>query len=557
MQVSERGSLPAQARSLIASFASMMGGSGDKATPDFMSYEAPEASAYEFQSTGIVELLKKLRDEFQTKLGECQKEEMNSKHASDMLVKDLSDSIYNGEKEIAEKAATKQRKAEKAALDKKQLAATTGVKAENKKTLAVTTTECGEKDMSFREKQKLRVEEIEAIGKAIEILSSPEVLGGAEKYLSTAQVKVGTTALVQMGDHQASGAEGIHRRIRQFLASEAGRLHSQRLGLLAQKLAADPFARVKKLIEAMITRLLEEAHQDAEHDGFCDKEMGKSKITRSKLSEEIDGLSAAAEEARATIAALAASTAELSKEIADLTRALGEATTMREEESTKNKAAIKDAEAAQAAIQSATAVLKAFYTKALTATAFTQVPTPREWGLKTGVKMGSDEWNSLANPNFKGTVDKGHRESMQTFGETELGQQDENEYGVLALLEVIQSDFANLEAETQAAETESLKSYEAFMTEAKKNKAVKEKKIEMNNADKAAAESKLQEDIADMKSNQDELLAAKRYYERLVPQCIDQGMTFEERTKARAAEIASLKEALALLSSEDIATSAL
>jgi len=261
---------------------------------------------------------------------------------------------------------------------------------------------------------------------------------------------------------------------------------------------------------------------------------------RAAFLEEIDGLSAAAEEARATIAALAASTAELSKEIADLTRALGEATTMREEESTKNKAAIKDAEATQAAIQSATAVLKAFYTKALTATAFTQ-----------------DEWNSLANPNFKGTVDKGHRESMQTFGETELGQQDENEYGVLALLEVIQSDFANLEAETQAAETESLKSYEAFMTEAKKNKAVKEKKIEMNNADKAAAESKLQEDIADMKSNQDELLAAKRYYERLVPQCIDQGMTFEERTKARAAEIASLKEALALLSSEDIATSAL
>merc|ERR1719362_589359 len=90
-----------------------------------------------------------------------------------------------------------------------------------------------------------------------------------------------------------------------------------------------------------------------------------------------------------------------------------------------------------------------------------------------------------------------------------------------------------------------------------KNKAAKLKKTDMNTADKAAAESKLQEDIADLKATQDKLLAADRYYERLVPQCIDQGMTFEERTKARADEIASLKQALEILNREDIATSAL
>eukprot|EP00415_Alexandrium_ostenfeldii_P000767 UN0767 len=192
----------------------------------------------------------------------------------------------------------------------------------------------------------------------------------------------------------------------------------------------------------------------------------------------------------------------------------------------------------------------------MTATAFVQAPPDRKWGLKMGVKMGSEEWDSLANPNFKGTVDTGHKEGMQTFGKLEQGQQDENEYGVLALLEVIASDFANLEADTQAAEVESEKAYDMFMAESKKNKAVKERKIEMNNSDKAAAEAKLQEDIADMKSNQDELLAAERYHKKLVPQCIDQGMTFEERTKAREAEIASLKQALEILGSEDIATSA-
>merc|ERR1719197_920691 len=100
-------------------------------------------------------------------------------------------------------------------------------------------------------------------------------------------------------------------------------------------------------------------------------------------------------------------------------------------------------------------------------------------------------------------------------------------------------------------------SYNGFMTEAKKNSKMKNKKIDMNIGDKVAAEQKLTEDTADLKKTQDELLAAERYYDKLVPQCIDKGMTFEERTAAREEEIASLKEALKILGSQgSITTSA-
>merc|ERR1719291_1133722 len=177
--------------------------------------------------------------------------------------------------------------------------------------------------------------------------------------------------------------------------------------------------------------------------------------------------------------------------------------------------------------------------------------------------MGSDEWEQLANPNFQGTVDKGHKEGMQVFGndgpgsqgEAYKGQQDQAG-GVLAMLEVIQSDFANVQADTEASEAASQKEYDDFMVESKKNKATKERKIEMSNSDKAAAETRLREDIADLKSTQDQLLAADRYHEKLVPQCIDQGMTWDERQEARQQEIKSLKEALSILSSSDIETSA-
>jgi len=284
--------------------------------------------------------------------------------------------------------------------------------------------------------------------------------------------------------------------------------------------------------------------------------MGENKVTRNKLSEDIDRLTASIEDGKATVMTLTDDLKTLAEEIAALDKLMTEATAQRQEEKKKNAATVKDAKAGQEAVAQAISVLKDFYEKSLVATALVQGKGSKPLGRSRGVKMGTEEWDALANPNFEGTIDPGHKGGMQTFGETYSGKQDEAG-GVLALMEVIQSDFANLQSDTETAEAASQKAFDDLMVESKKNKAEKLKKTEMNTADKAAAETKLQEDIADLKATQDKLLAADRYYERLVPQCIDQGMTFEERTKAREEEIASLKQALEILNREDIATSAL
>jgi hypothetical protein len=535
LQLSESNQLPAKAQAMVSAFIGMMEDDSDSG------YSAPEANAYEFQSGGVITMLKKLKDEFREKLGECQKEEMNSKHAFDMKVTDLKDSVENSNKDIEEKTVEKSKKQEKAALDKKELASTQASKAADETTLSDAETECEEKKMSYTEKQQLRTEEIAALEQAIKILSSESMKGG-EKHLTLAQEKKSVTSFSQFRGTNvaAEETEGIRRRVRQFLEAEGARLHNKEISLLAQKLAADPFVKVKKMIDDMITRLLEEANADAEHEGFCDTEVGKSKVTRAKLSEDIDALTAAVEEGKATIMMLTEEIATLSKEVAELETSMGEATKMRTAEKAKNKATVEDAAAAEQAVAAAVAVLKKFYEDASVATAMLQTGQDRP-------AMGTDEWKSLANPNFKGTVDKGHKKGMQTFGETYQGQQDEAG-GVLAMLEVISADFANVQADTKADEAASQSMYDTFMTESKKNKAVKEKKIQMDEADKADAENKLQEDTKDMKGTQDQLLAAERYYAKLVPQCFDKGQTFEERTKSRQEEIASLKEALKILS---------
>merc|ERR1719484_345093 len=145
---------------------------------------------------------------------------------------------------------------------------------------------------------------------------------------------------------------------------------------------------------------------------------------------------------------LAEEMATLSKEVADLDAAMEEATKLRSKEKATNKVTVSDSQAAQTAVAAATAVLKKFYEKASMATGLLQVDASRP-------KMGTDEWDSLANPNYEGpAIDKGHKEGMQTFGKKFTGQQDEAG-GVLAMLDTIMSDFSNVEADTKAAEAKS------------------------------------------------------------------------------------------------------
>merc|ERR1719215_2495883 len=126
-----------------------------------------------------------------------------------MVIADLTDSIENSEKEMEAQTIEKEQKTEKSAQNKKQLAATVADKAENEKLLKTTETECAEKKLSFAEKQKLRTEELEAIAKAIEILSSDEVSGNAEKYLALTQSRK-STSLVQGGGRNQGIRHQIH-----------------------------------------------------------------------------------------------------------------------------------------------------------------------------------------------------------------------------------------------------------------------------------------------------------------------------------------------------------
>jgi len=490
---------------------------------DFLSRRAPEANAYEFQSGGVVEMLEKLLDKFVEEKRDLEKEEMNAQHSFEMIKQDLTDNVENATAEAADRSALKSKREQAAANAQGDIVVTTKVLDEDTKYLNDMNAECRQKGTDFESRQKLRTEELEAISQAIEILSSDTVSGHAEKYLPTLLQKRAAASFLQLrasGRNPVGQVSPVQDRVADFLAQRAGKSNSRMLAMLAAQVQNDPFDKVKKMIWNLIVRLQEEANQETEHKGWCDAELSANKVTREHKSEEVESLQASAEELEAEIAKLTQETADLSQQVSDIERSVQEATAQRNTDKEKNAQTVADAKEAQTAVARALTVLREFYAKAETATAFAQ-QTPQD-------------------------------DAPATFDAPYTGLQNVKG-GVVGMLEVIQSDFARLEAETSAAEDQAVREFKEFTNDAGVDRATKNATIDHKTQQKQHRLSALQSTKKDLNSSQEELDAASAYYEKLKPSCVDAGVSYEERVARREEEIQSLKEALEILSGDQVA----
>jgi len=480
---------------------------------DPLDVAAPEAAGYDFQSHGIIEMLNKLLDKFIEERTATEKTEMNSKHAFEMLMQDLTAQVDQATTDRGEKAETKAKKLQAKADAAGELTDTTTTKEADEKYLSDLTATCQQKASDFETRQQLRSEEIEAIAKAIEIMSSDTVTGNSEKYLPQFVQK--SSALAQL---RSTAASAPQQRAADFLRDRASQLNSRVLSALSVRVADDPFAKVKKMIKGLIVRLMEEANEEAEHKGWCDTELSTNEQTRKEKTEAVEVLHAEIDQLQASIAKLSEDITETTQAVADLNAAMAKATTLRAEEKKENEQTIKDSSEAQTAVAQALTVLKEFYAKSGESTALVQ--------------------QQPAAP--------------EIFDSPYTGMQSENG-GVIGMLEVIESDFARLEADTTAAEATSQKQYDSFMTDSKVDVAAKTKDVEHKTAKKQDQNQALTTKGGDLEGTQKELDAALAYFDKLKPSCVDSGVSYDDRVGRRKEEIESLQEALRILNGEDLA----
>merc|ERR1719375_2965817 len=102
------------------------------------------------------------------------------------------------------------------AKDKKTKASTESVNKEDESSLKNMEKECSEKKLSFESKQKLRADEIEAVGKAMSIMSSSDV----KSFIQSAAIagsQMMTSSLAQMlRSSSEATALGKRHAVREF-----------------------------------------------------------------------------------------------------------------------------------------------------------------------------------------------------------------------------------------------------------------------------------------------------------------------------------------------------
>lgn len=523
----------------------------------------PEDPEYAFHSAPIIEMLEKLEKEFNDEKSASDSEYEEAKAASDELKSSVTGEMKENDDAMETIKGDIEELKTSIAEDRESLVEAESLMQEDKVYLKDLTLRCEARARDWDQRSHMRANEVEALTQALEILEGKvagldevnkrEALLGKKAIVKAVNLTsvngtsssadankvpkaVAQAAASKKASPQAQKkpvsflqTEQALRRLRgvsahgskleqaQLVLKEAGeRLGKPEMSALAEKIAADPFAKVKQMIQGLIEKVLQQAEEDATKKGFCDTEVGKAKSDRDyraadieKLTAELGGLEAKKEELEVTIEELKVAANETAV-------ALTDAEKIREEEREVNLETIKKAREGSESVAEAIALLKTFYSKAGRAKVLLQ-QSP----------VDADDPGA----GFEGAYRGGQESSA----------------GILGLLEVIKADFDRTLHETQNLEKESAADHVDFDRSSKADIAEKTKGAELNTQDLESTEATIERKVGDLEDNQKVLDSSLKAIEDLKPMCFDGTMTYEEKVAKREEEVAALRKALCYL----------
>jgi len=461
---------------------------------------APAATVYEGHSGDIISTLESLLDKAEAQLADARKKETNALHNFELLKQSLTDEIRFGNKDLAEAKTALAKSGQGKASADGDLKETTKSVAVDTKTLADLHQDCMTKAQDYEAATKSRGEELTALAHAKKVIQ--ETTGGAEK----AVYGFGQVSLVQLGRSKLSSSADLARfEAVRLLRDLARKQHSAALAQLASRAAAvmssgvegreDPFAKVKALIADMISKLEDEAGAEANHKEYCDKELAEASAKKADKEAEIEKLSAAIDKMAARSAKLKEETAAVQKSLSDLATAQAEMDKLRNQEHTdfvKNKA---DLEQGLDGVKLALKILREYYSSA-----------------------------------------SGGHVAAEGAGASVIG-----------LLEVCESDISTSLTEAVAAEDSAASEYTSESKENEIERASKEQDVKYKIKEATGLDKAISETANDRSGVQEELDAVHSALAALNKACSAKAETYDERKARREAEIAGLKEALAVL----------
>jgi len=439
--------------------------------------------------SSIIETVEQLTEKAEGTLSDVRKDEMQSNHQHMLLKQGLDSEIKSTNNELAENTHGKQISTQSLAQAEKDLGIAKRALADDTAYVAELKRECMGKAQTWEVNHRDGLAELKALSSAKAILTKKFKAAFIESKVS---LKLKASISSQGDDSKTKALRLIDQLGHKF--------RSNALIALAYSAASDPFGKIRGMVEDMIAKLQQEAAEEATQKAFCDEEMSKSTKSKDEKEGKLEKINSRIELAEAGIAKLSEQVSTLSGEIAEIDSAIKVATDLRQAENASFRVAEKDFDESQTACAQAIEVLREYYEGA-------------------GAAL------------FQ--VDAGASRDAS---------------GIIGILELAESDFGKLLAESRTAENAAADEFQKMTQDNKLSKATKEAERKGKESEMKSLKSGLANSGEDKEGITSELDAVLQYLDELKPQCETKVASYAEVKAKREQEIEGLKDALEILS---------
>jgi len=303
------------------------------------------------------------------------------------------------------------------------------------------------------------------------------------------------------------------------------------------------------MIEKMVGLLGKEQKDDDEKKVYCKEEFDKAEDEARILEGSISDRKKTIANSKEMVTTVTEDILKIASELKALDKAASEATKQRKDE---NAAFVEELASNNAAIEILNLAknrLNKFYNPKLY-----RAPPKRELNEADAitVSMGGTLAPTAAPGGIAGTDVVALQDAfsfMQVNQEANSAKADSG--GVLTLMDTLIKDVKKQVVEMKAEEKDAQAEYEQFMADSSEKRAADAKTLSVKESAKADTEAALQKHGQELKTSTAEALANGEYLQGLHKECDWMLKNFNVRQEARASEVASLKQAKAVLNGAD------
>jgi len=463
--------------------------------------ENGQAQPYESQGGEIVGVLKQMKENFESNLGQAKADEAKA-HAEFTALKEAkSDEIAAGEQLAKDKTAQLARAKQDHAQATEDREDTSSALAADQAFLVDMKQRCASADADWVERSKSSALEIQAVGEAIAVLTADDARDNFGKTLGFLQLssKRRHVSKGQLAREQAS----------RLLLNQARKTGNLALAQIAAHVHSDAFAKVEEALTGMITDLTKENADEVKHKDYCRKEFHQNDMEQLKAKRSVKELDTALDNFASKIDTLQDEISALKAELAQMQVDTQRANENRVQGNQEFQKTIADQRATQAILKKALDRLGKFY---------------------------NDQFLQLS------AKSKAQQEPMpQGFGEYKANS---GAGSVMTMLGNIIQDAKDMEQEATKSEQDAQDAYEEFLKTSDASTKAAQRSVTNKAENTAKAESAKVSAEADKADAEADLESLARYAAELHSTCDFVLQNFDARQASRATEMESLNSAL-------------